>query len=208
MNQSEKFLKEYKALDLAKIFRNEFILRGYGFKIYSLKDIEKTKWWKYFVDVIDAYSEREEWDAYLFIKTMFDKYGKVYPHVISRKNAWDIYLEYLPTYKEDSSLKEEVGKIVSDYKKVHRLMEEKNINGYKDFFVNPYACELIRRGAFSGNLFIFMKSFYENYSSIYNIEESVPEVQDRFKVKRIKFMSNYKVKSFLQKVLKEEMLGV
>lgn len=207
MEQSEKFFKINKAIELARHFRNEFISRGYGFRIYSMKNVDQSQWWNYFIDAIDYYSNREEWNSYLFVRSMFDKYGKTYPHVLSRKNSWNIYLEYLPTYKNDYSLKEEVKRMVADYKKIHEIMNQKCIFAYSDFFQNAYVQELIRRSNFSDNLFIFMKSYFKNYANIYKVEETIQESYERYKIKRMKFLNNIKIKDFLKKILKDEMVG-
>lgn len=210
MNEvSEKFIKKQKALELAKCYRNEFISRGYGYKIFSLSSVEESQWWKYFVEVIDFYSSKEEYDPYLFIRSVFDEYGKVYPHALSRKKTWENYIACLPAYKNNSDedkLKAEVISLISDYKKVKKIMKERNLETYRDFFENPFVGELIRRGSFSNNLFMFMREYYRSYLFIYNTDESLKEVFERFQIKRIKFLKNEKVKQAIQKLLGEEMV--
>ena len=204
---SESFTKKHKALELAQCFRTEFIARGYGFKIYSLKEVEHGRWWKFFTDTIDFYGEHKDWDAHLYVRSVFDKYGKTYPHILPRTTSWKNYLEYLPSYKENKDeFKNDVKALIADYKKMIRMMEEKNIETFDDFFKNAYVVEIIRRGNFSGNLFMFMVSYYRNYNGIYKISESPRDTFDGFKIRRLKFLQNEKIVEFLKKILKEEMI--
>jgi hypothetical protein len=204
---SEKFVKKQRAFDLAKCYRNEFISRGYGYKIFSMSNVEESRWWQYFIEAVDLFSTKEEYDPYLFIRSMFDEYGKVYPHAIVRKKTWENYIAYLPAYtKNEDEFKSEVVGLVSDYKKVKKLMLERDIKTYEDFFNNLFVRELIRRGSFSNNLFIFMRQYYKNYSTIYNTDENLKETFERFQIRRLKFLKNEKVKQAIKKMLGEEMI--
>lgn len=159
---SEVSVAEYKVWQLAKIYREEFI--KHDPRVFKLSKVKESKWWNFFSRCIDYFGSREEWDTRLFIKSLFEKYGKVYPYDLIKRKNWEDYLDYKNSRIETETIQDILTAMLNDYKKMKKLMVERNIENYFDFFTNNYCIEMIERGTFDKLLFYFMKSSNYEYN--------------------------------------------
>jgi hypothetical protein len=194
MLESEKFKKIQSAYELSKHFRDEFIRRGYGYKLYTDKTVKESKWWPYFVSEVDKFSEREEWDERLFIKSVFEKNGKVYPNVVSRESAWKEYISFYHSSILDTADKDKVSNVVSDFKKMRKIMEARKLPDYESFFNDDYVKDSINRNQFNGEIFLFMKSYFK----VFSLNEK------DFKIKKLFVNRVDKLEELLKRILGQE----
>lgn len=153
---------ERKVLKLAEAFRNEF--KRYDPRIFNLNTVKKSKWWDFFSRAVDYFGNREEYEPKLFVKALFEKHGKIYPYILTKRQSWDDYLDYKNSRVEAETIQDILVAMLSDYKRMKKLMEERDIETYSDFFINPYCVEMIERNTFDGLLFHFMKSSNYKYN--------------------------------------------
>ena len=179
---AESFVKEYKK---------------YDFKTFSLKNVEKTKWWIYFQKAAD-YRVIEGWTPEVYIKCLFEKYGKILPFRIVGKNAEKAFQEYKHRYEESDPTLYIKG-MLETYKKIKQWsldngFEESN---YIEFFNNTNNIERARRSQFSIYFLSICRPFIE-----LNQEQEILD-RNTLTFKRMSIASNKKVFAKMKEVLGE-----
>lgn len=183
---------ELEAEKLAQAFIK--INRGYDYKKITLKTLKKPKWWGHFLKAAQYYKNKPEWDPYLFVKCLFTKHGKIYPHILSWKTSWDIYLDYKEVVKEkEIDYKEIANQLLQDYKKIKKWMEENN-KSFKSFFENKVNLMKIKRGLLS-NWFLSLITYTYQIHNFLDIDENL------LLAKRAIILKNKKIANKMKEVL-------
>ena len=157
----DEYFKDKLAFNLAKEFREKYI--NYSFKIYSLKNVKKSKWWPHFVKTAEKYCNQENFNSREFIKIQFETEGKVLPYFLPGKKAEQNYKNNF--YKEDDEQKKVIETITNSINAI-RLWAQKNKKNYNDFFEVPFALLENKIGYVSIYYLCFSKSFFKKYSTL------------------------------------------
>lgn len=180
---AESFIKEYKK---------------YDFKTFSMKNVETSKWWPYFQKAAD-YRTIEGWTPEIFIKCLFEKYGKILPFRIVGKSAEAAFNEYKHRYESSDPLMFIKG-MLETFNKIKNWSIEKNFNepNFKEFFNDPINIEKAKRGQFSIYFLSICKPFIE-----LNKEKNLID-RNTLTFKRLSVTSNKKLLSKMKETLKED----
>lgn len=175
----DEYFKDKLAFDLAKEFRTKYL--NYSFKIYSLKNVKRSKWWPHFVKTAEKYSGQKDFDAKEFIRIQFDTEGKVLPFFLPGKKAEQNYKNNF--YKEDDEGKKILESIKNSINAI-TLWARKNKKNYNEFFDVPFALLQNKIDYVSPYYLCFSKSFLKKYSSLTNEEKRSIIPKKELSVKR------------------------
>lgn len=177
----------------------KFFLKFYKSHTFKYTTVRNSKWWDYFYRAAEKYSNEPGWNPYAFIAAQFEKYDQILPYHLTKKIAYDAYIEYKSRFEEDND-KNLVLSLLSSYNLVKEWCHE---NGYgkinfKAFFRNTDNIEKLRRRNTNHDLFSIIKSFRELNSkeNIYSEEE--------IDNSRRKILTKNKILNKMKEVLKEE----
>tara|TARA_Y100000310_G_C20673743_1_gene811695 strand:+ start:393 stop:992 length:600 start_codon:yes stop_codon:yes gene_type:complete len=192
--------KEIETFNLAKTYL--IFYRQHSNKHFSLKGVKKGRWWSSFSEVIEKFSERKEWDPYVFIWSAFEAfeaYGNIFPTQLSTDVVWENFLDLRHRFTNSKKSETLLAKnLLSTYKEVKRWSLE---NGFKKadfgaFFEDKSNSLKIKRGNYNLSLFTVSKSFHEKLKDTLTEEE--------FDTSRALIFSNKKILHKLKKVMGDE----
>lgn len=141
---SDFSLHEKKAYEIAQVFQNETRKRG-DVRIWLPNDseaIRKSKNFKWFLETWDKYKDEQNFDAYIFIESVFKglKDGdKIFPAQLKTKKAYEKYREHkmsLKMTKKISTDKKILGDIYQTFKFLRTKIEEVNYENLRNVFFN------------------------------------------------------------------------
>jgi len=193
-------LKEVEAFNLAKIYLSFY--KSHTNKHFHLGSVKKTKWWKFFLEVVEKFGDKKEWNPHVFIWAQFEKYDKIFPTQLPTDAAWSLFLDYRNRFQ--SSQKSEISmakNLLNTYNMVKRWSLDNGYKGvdFKAFFNNPYNMIMIERYTYDLTLFTLTKSFQECMELNKNIL-----TEEEFNKKRALIFNNKKVLYKIKEVLGNE----
>ncbi len=194
---------ETKAFDLAKIFLSFY--RTHTRKIFRLGSVKKSKWWNFFVQTIEKFGDRKEWNSYEFVGSIFEKYGgQVYPPQLPTEAAWSTFLEYRHRFRKSVKMDKVLAiNLLNVYQNVKRWSFDnghKKIN-FNAFINDSYNTIMIERKSYDLTLFTVSKSFHK---WLKNYEEGSIITEDEIKNKRALIFSHKKILYRLQEIMGDE----
>lgn len=196
-----------KVENLIKIFTNESRKRG-NYKV-SIKALSKEKWRIHFERAVENYSDKKEWNPFLFIRAQFEHHGNnIWPYVLSFKSAWEVYLEYLPLFSNSkTTLSQALSFVLNDYKKIKKWSIE---NNYDEVNFSAYFSDALNQKKFlKGNISPYFLSICSPaldyfFSLPYEKRKSITN-ENTLISKRIMLFSNVKIKEKLINVFKDSL---
>lgn len=158
-------MREYDAaVLLAKFYIMEYNKYSYAFP--TEKTIEKSKWWKFFLKAA-KHKNLDRWEASVWVKCQFEKYGKVFPPQISGDNAIEAFEEYKHRFLDGDKdqIKQVVAGISSGLKDVQLWCKRNNddILDYSVYFDSPRIQQRIKRKEISHYFISVCRSFVNTY---------------------------------------------
>jgi len=197
---------EREANKLAEAFLRNF-LGKFRYRLFSLKDVKKTKWWSSFYKAASFFSEEEEWDPYGYVVFIFDIESNPYPFMLVNKKNWIAYTEHVRTRtKDDSTIALSLLNTYNEVKDWSRKNKYENIS-VGDFFSNPSNYLFLKRGKFSPYFLSISKSFMGMYNSLTEEEKNNIISEEDLMIKRRTVLNNKKISYKLAEVLGEEFIG-
>lgn len=182
--------REEAAYDLAGEYLKFY--KKYTYKIFSLNTIKNTKWWIHFLRAADL-RYIDGWSAYKWVSAQFKKEGKILPFRLYGKRAIDNFQDYENLSEKENKDLTKLKGMLSTYKNIYNNI--KNYNSFEDFFEENEI--KVKRGNYSKHFLSIFKPFI-----VYNKEHNILN-EDELKIKRAILFKNEKIKSTLQKTLKE-----
>ena len=152
-------MKEKQIMELADIYLKFY--KRYSFTHFKLSQLKNTKWYRFFEQAINDFSNRKEWNSYKFIASQFEKYGKILPFQLVGDRAWKTYLDYHDRLEKETD-KGLVISLLSTYKKMKGQK-------FEDFVrKNKF---LIEHRNIDYKLFLFYDKFYDIFDP-YDIDKN------------------------------------
>ncbi len=185
--------KDEAAMALADAFITEY--KKYDFRFPTMRTIRNSKWWIHFERAAEL-RYIEDWNAKIWIKCQFDKYGKILPFRIYGKKAEEAFQEYKHKYisgKEDREL-QIISGMLSTYKSIKLWCKKNDIKDidYKLYFESNK--QKIIRKQFSPYFLSICRPFMEgNFLK----EEDI----DLLRLKRAWVYKNEKIKNKLLNIM-------
>jgi len=184
---------ELEAFKLARKFRLEYL--KFDKKIYTLKNVTKSKWWKVFIKTIEIFANREEWNLDLFVEAQFYTFGKIFPFQLLNKEAWESFLSY-KLYKEhtldgETSL---IKNVLYGFEEVKNYCKKNKHDFSVDYFLQDEKNkEKMRNGIIPIHFFLFSKSF-----------DKIKQLDERINLKKVFTHSNKKLNEKVKIILKSD----
>lgn len=179
------------AFKLAMFFRANFL--KYDKRIFTAKTVTASKWWIYFEQTIDKFSNREGWDPNFFIEAQFFfKGNKLYPPELPTEKSWKNFLDYLNYKQKENDEETIVRNVVNGFISVRNYCLKNDISfSISEFINNEYNKKKIERNELPIHFFLFSKTFNNNFS-----------IKDD--IKKTLVRSNKKLLEKIKDVLKED----
>ena len=173
---------DYRVYKLAEIYLKFY--KTLSFKHFTMKSFHNSRWKKFFVQAIEKFADRKEWNDYLFIATQFEKHGIVYPSMLAHDSAWKTYLEY----KDRFNISELKG-ILSDMLSTYNFIKKTKLD-FKEFLKTPKYQFLLKNKRIDYKFFLLYKPFYKiidpyeldnKWITYYIVIRNNLKIYDRFK---------------------------
>lgn len=176
---------------LAMFFRANFL--KYDKKIFTAKSAANSKWWPYFEETLNKFSERESWNPSIFIEAQFFfKGNKVFPPELPTEKSWKNFLDYLNFKQKESDEETIVRNVVNGFISVRNFCLKNNTSfSVLEYINNDYNKKKIERQEIPIHFFLFSKTFNNQY----NLKEDIKKTLVR---------SNKKLLEKIKIVLKED----
>lgn len=199
--------KREEAINIARIYLKFF--RGkFRYNLFSLKNIERTKWWSSFMKSASFFEEKGEKDPYEYIEFLFDNFEKPLPFSILYNKNWDDFLDYRETKIQSNDLS--IAKsIVRTYNEILLWTKKNNYSkiAIYEFFSDPKNFTFLKRGRFSPYFLSISKSFMIKYLELDEEEKEEIISEHDLKIKRVMVRRNKKLNNKLEEVLGDEYIG-
>ena len=182
---------ELQAFNIASYFRREFI--KYDYKIYNIQNVKKSKWWVMFERTAEKFSNREGWDADLFVKAQFNLNGKIYPFDLLSEKAWNNFIDYKNSKEAENTPEvEDINFVLDGFRAVKEYCKNNDTDFSVELFIkNKKNFNNIIEKNIPKHFFLFSKAF--------NKEHTLP---DKEKYKKLSIASDKRLLICIKKVLK------
>jgi len=184
--------KDEAAMALADAFITEY--RKHDFRFPTMKSIRKSKWWIHFERAAEL-RHIEDWDAKIWVKCQFDKYGKILPFRLYGKKAQEAFQEYKHRYLdgEDDKERQLITSMLSTYKTIKIWCKKKNLPeiNYNEYFQNNI--NKAERGQLSQHFLSICRPFRENFEGVLD--------DDALMIKRAYVYKNKRLVNKLKEVM-------
>lgn len=192
---------EKLAFDLARVFLSFY--RKHTYKTFRLSTVKKSKWWPYFIKVINEYSNRPDWDAYIWVACQFEKFGKIFPTQLVGSRAEEAFEEYSSRFKENT-IKQLANNLVITYNEILKWSKKNNFSkvNFEALFEDKKMTFRIERGEIIPDIFSVVRAYHilpeERRRRIMSLE--------KLQIKRALIMNNKKIKNKMKELLGEEFI--
>lgn len=185
----------------------KFFLGRFRYKIFSLNNVENTKWWSSFYKAASSFSGFKEWDPYKYASFIFETNDKPFPFMFVYGKNWVAYTEHLFSRTKDENTM--ARSLLNTYNEIREWSIKNNYESIAigDFLSNPKNYMFLKRGKFSPYFLSVSKTFIYMYNSLDEKERESIISENDMMVKRITVLNNKKVSKKLAEVLGEEFIG-
>lgn len=181
-----------KVFCLAKYYLKE--QKKYTFKTFRLSSVENTKWWKFFLQTVEKFGNRKEWNVKNFVLSQFAYNEKVLPYELFSDKAWEIFLEYKHRFV-NGNVKNIVFSLLDTYNKIKEWSTKQKFDkiNFSAFFYDEKIKMFIKRGNYNTYLFTICKHF----------DKSLMD-KNEYSAKRAMIFNNKKILNKMKEILDEE----
>lgn len=193
-----------EAYKLAKSYKS-FAYRNHIKIFYKIENIEKTKWWPYFLKTAEMHVNDEKWDARKFIEAQFEV-SAIYPYQLKTKKAWENYIDFIGKGEIDDELA-----IAKQLLNSYKLIKNWCLKNKIDFNIEKYIKDPINKIMLKRNngpslyFLSISKSFRNFYNNLSEEERGEIISQEKLDLKRSIVHTYNKIWKKMKDVLKEEM---
>lgn len=193
--------EETIAFDLAKYFL--LFYKKYTTKTFKLSSVKTTKWWNFFLKTAQEYSTLEDFDAYVWVASQFDKHGKILPYMIYGEGALKTFNEYKERFNINST-KQLAENLLLTYNVIKKWSKQNGFEtiNFSEYLNNKKNILFLERKNVNPILLTVVKSFIEMDR---NIRDKILS-EEEISIKRSLIFSNKKIKNKLTEILKNEFI--
>ncbi len=195
-----------EAIRLAEIYLRNFTGK-FRYRLFSMKNVEQSKWWSSFIKTASFFSDTEDWDPHGYVSFIFDLYEKPFPFVFVNQKNWIAFVEHKKSRTKDDMAM--VKSLLATYNEIKDWTKKNKYDkiAVYDFFSDPKNMVFLRRGKFSPYFLSISKSFMRKYSELGEKEREEIMGKEELFIKRITVLNNEKLANKLKEVLGEEFIG-
>lgn len=198
--------EKQKTIELANIYLKFF--RGrFRYNLFSLKNVENTKWWSSFYKAVSFFSKDKKWNPHEYIIFLFDTFDKPFPFMLLYQKNWIAFLEH----KESRSKSETAiaRSIVNTYNEIKLWTKKNNYDklAVYDFFSNKKNFLYLKSKRYSPYFLAISKSFMKKYLELSEEERKEIITKEELLIKRVTVKNDKKLDKKLREVLGDEYIG-
>lgn len=201
-----KFLLESEAFALAALYYKNF--NKYSKKHIALSKVKSSKYWDAFVKTIELRGSQEEWEKGLFIKVLFEEYGKFYPYKLYTNEVWKTYKNYYKRGFENRD-KSIALSLLHTYNSIKIWSKKKKKEGVdvEGYFKNPLNIALLENKKPSIYLLSISKTFKDYYRELHMAEQFAIVKPSELESCRRAIFKNKKILNKMKELLGDEFDG-